>query len=397
MLDLVFDSAPAQANPNLPRADYLPALEKQRELERQLAEQQELLRKLQQQQQMQMQPQAQQPLPGGMGYPAPYGQPQQQQPPAQKPSYSNDLLDLQMPAPSYPAPMSSNSAASTFAGLNFQPGAGGAFQQPNLLTPQPFPVAQPTMGMPMGMQQQQQQQPPAQYQPQGFPAQPQQMQQQQVPLQSFPAMGGNYYGQQPQQPPQQPPLLQPMGGGPSQQSFQSIGGNFSQQPQPTAMGGYPMSNPPAPPVPAAPPVPETHHRPHDAQGFLDAFHRQYQSHSIRFTESPVMDKRNLAETSQAPDTSSKPYDPTAQLWSYDHGNPAGPPPAAPPAIPSQPPLAGYPGQYGGQQGVFPGQQQQMPMGMGMGMGSAFPPQQPPGVPLGPLPPVPPPPVPNFHP
>merc|ERR1711991_23958 len=53
LLDLVFNSSESSANPNLPSAGYLPALQKQKELEQQLAQQQEQLKALQQQQQQQ--------------------------------------------------------------------------------------------------------------------------------------------------------------------------------------------------------------------------------------------------------------------------------------------------------------------------------------------------------
>lgn len=89
LLDLAFDSVESTST-TLPSADYLPALQKQQELEQKLKEQQELLRKLQEQQQLQEQMRVTQAQAQAQA------QAQQQQ--------QASLLDLQMPSSSgYPA------------------------------------------------------------------------------------------------------------------------------------------------------------------------------------------------------------------------------------------------------------------------------------------------------
>jgi len=257
LLDLVFDAPAASVNPNLPQAEYLPALEKQKELERQLAEQQELLRKLQQQQlqQQQFPPMTGNPTPG---YGAPTG-------------HSNDLLGLSAP-PNNNIP--------------------GGYQQPysnNQYNPQQSfpPINQPSF-----------QQPRPSY---GADL---------LDFQSGPSNNSNQF-----------------------QSINSGGGMGLQQQNQNHLNNSSASSGPVIGN-------ETY--------FLENFHRQYQSHSIRFTESPVNtatpttpSTNSTSNTSNggnmnlySSQPSSNGYDANTQLWSFDHTRA---PPVPPPPVPSAQP------------------------------------------------------------
>ena len=147
LLDLAFDEV---GSTELPEAQYLPALERQRELERRLAEQQLQLSQLQQLQQQQQQQQQQQLL-----------QQQQQQ---QKPNVL-DLLNLSAPVYS----SSPGQAVFGIPGINMTPHGSMPMQQGYLPQQQPLQYQYPQR-----QQQQQQGYLPQPLQQQGLYHQPQQ-------------------------------------------------------------------------------------------------------------------------------------------------------------------------------------------------------------------------------
>lgn len=142
LLDLVFDVPASSQAANLPPADYLPALHRQQELERQLREQQELLRKLQEQQMQQQQQQ----------FPPQY-QPQQVYPPmpSQAPMQQQQPFGMNMSMPMQPPHAQPSGADLLGLGWPTQPSPSLPSTQHSFM-PNPMPAGNSNIaGMPSQM------------------------------------------------------------------------------------------------------------------------------------------------------------------------------------------------------------------------------------------------------